>query len=408
MSVNTKVNGQLVKSAGLYSVSTPIGMADIYSTEEKEVGLWKNNKPLYQKTIVIGNGDVNVNTDSGNGTYRAVVDSGISNIDEGFAVVDKSFMILSSDSSPRYFAWIDYQGKGSSQFVVYTNASRTNVTVVLTIQYTKTTDTPWSGKFVPQGYGYVSSGDIYSFEERQVGVWTDGKPLYQKTLYFDGTVPKNTWTDHNISDVDKIWVYDAFGKRSSDYRYNGINYFGSDDYMAMAINRTQIYIAYPTQTVMTNDYITVRYTKTTDTTGGEYIPSVGGGTDLITTLAEMGITATFVGDYSEMYNDFNHIVRLKDDTMNGQGVYFTNNQHFGGVDLPLTLAVRARKGMIQIGYGTGTLPTMITEGTGRTQFRNIPAGGFDTITIPYGSVGFIGKYFVSEDASKECVFEIGI
>lgn len=120
----------------------------------------------------------------------------------------------------------------------------------------------------------VSSYDVYSTEEKEVGVFVDGKPLYQKTLFFNGAIPRNTWTNHNISDVDKIWVFDAFGKRSTDYRYNGINYFSSDDYMAIAINRTQIYIGYPTATPMTNGYITVKYTKTTDVAGsGIFVPS---------------------------------------------------------------------------------------------------------------------------------------
>lgn len=120
----------------------------------------------------------------------------------------------------------------------------------------------------------VSSYDVYSTEEKEVGVFVDGKPLYQKTLFFNGAIPRNTWTNHNILDVDKIWVYDAFGKRSTDYRYNGINYFSSDDYMAIAINRTQIYIGYPTATPMTNGYITVKYTKTTDVAGsGIFVPS---------------------------------------------------------------------------------------------------------------------------------------
>lgn len=256
----------------------------------------------------------------------------------------------------------------------------------------------------------IQSGDIYSLEERRIGVWTDGKPLYQKTIDC-GALPNNTskTVAHGISNIEHI--VNAFGMGMNATAHLIIPFVTTESgryQVGLEVSTTSVSIYTDTDRSALNGYITIQYTKTTDTTGGEYIPSVGGGTDLITTLAEMGITASFVGDYSEMYNDFNHIVRLKDETMNGQGVYFTNNQHFGGVDLPLTLAVRARKGMIQIGYGTGTLPTMITEGTGRTQFRNIPAGGFDTITIPYGSVGFIGKYFVSADASKECVFEIGI
>ena len=104
---------------------------------------------------------------------------------------------------------------------------------------------------------------VYKSDEQVIGTFFD-KPLYQKTLFFDGVMPRNVWTNHNITNVDKIWVFDCFGKRNTDYRYNGINYFGSDDYMSMAINRSQIYISYPTETVMTNGYITVRYTKTTD------------------------------------------------------------------------------------------------------------------------------------------------
>ena len=257
----------------------------------------------------------------------------------------------------------------------------------------------------------IQSGDIYSLEERQVGVWTDGKPLYQKTIDF-GALPNSTTKSvaHGISNLDEI--ANVYGVAKSQYNQIPIPWANNTNTtydITMYVDDTDVTVMTSIdRSGYTSSTITLQYTKTTDVAGGESIPSGGGGTDLITTLAQMGITASFAGDYSEMYNDFNHIVRLKDDTMNGQGVYFTNNQHFGGVDLPLTLAVRARKGMIQIGYGTGTLPTMISEGTGRGQFKNIPAGGFDTITIPYGSVGYIGKYFVSEDSSKECVFEIGI
>lgn len=284
MSVNTKVNGQLVKSAGLYSVTAPIGMADIYSTEEKEVGLWKNNKPLYQKTLVIGNGDVSVNQGASPNFY-AVVDTGISNLDEAFAVVDKSYMILASDNSPRNFSWIDYQGKGSSQFVAYSITSRTNVTVVLTIQYTKTTDTPWSGKFVPQGYGYVSSGDIYSFEERQVGVWADGKPLYQKT--FDcGALPNNNTkfvqTGYLVSEITVVEIFGvahnsntnatlpiarAWSATGSSYVIDAIAIANNDD-MAIRIGTLVDLSSYD------KTYVTIQYTKTTDVAGsGEYVPS---------------------------------------------------------------------------------------------------------------------------------------
>ena len=274
MSVNTKVNGQLVPSAGLYRVKTPIGMADIYSTEEKEVGLWKNNKPLYQKTLVIGNGNINVNQGSAPNFY-AVVDSGISNIEEAFGLVDKSYIILSSDNSPRCFSWIDYQGNGSSEFVVYSKDQRTNVTVVLTIQYTKTTDTPWSGKFVPQGYGYVSSGDIYSFEERQVGVYADGKPLYQKTIDF-GELPNNTTkqVSHNISNLETVVDVKGIINYTNLIYGENIPPVIANKNFRTAVRETVVEVTTTDNWSGYGAIITVQYTKTTDVAGsGEYVPS---------------------------------------------------------------------------------------------------------------------------------------
>ena len=291
MSVNTKVNGQLVKSAGLYSVSTPIGMADIYSTEEKEIGLWKNNKPLYQKTIVIGNGDVNVNQGSAP-NYYYVASSGMSNIEDAFAVVDKSYMILSSDGTPRNFSWIDYQGDNT--FVMYSMTQRTNVTVILTFQYTKTTDTPWSG-IVPQGYGYVSSGDIYSFEERKIGVWCNGKPLYQKTIDF-GAIPNSTTktVNHGIENIENIWYVDAVTN------YTGIVFGGimpivySGKTFRVACRESAVEIVTNENWDNYTALVTVRYTKTTDVAGsGEYVPS---GDKAVHYSTEEEVIGTWLGE----------------------------------------------------------------------------------------------------------------
>ena len=245
----------------------------------------------------------------------------------------------------------------------------------------------------------IGMADIYSTEEREVGVWHNGKTIYQRTFIFDNAIlcSSQSWTTltetdaTNVEEIITATAQDTIGTRFDPLGCNVQN----GKFGVLQTRNNTIAIA----------KFTVQYTKTTDTPSSIYVPT-GGGTDLKTTLAEMGITATFVGDYSEMYNDFNHIVRLTD-TTNGQGLYFTNSSHYADTDLSLTIGVWAKKGMIQIGYGTGTLPTMITEGTGRLQFKNIPAGGFDTIAIPYGNVGFIGKFYRSSDPI-ECIFEIGI
>lgn len=251
--------------------------------------------------------------------------------------------------------------------------------------------------------------ECYSTEEREVGAWVDGKPLYQKTIDF-GALPNNTSksVSHGIANIDKIVHAFGIGVSTTSFliipfvtvesgRYQvGLEVSTTDVKIYTDYNRSSLY-----------GYVTIQYTKTTDTAGGLYLPT-GGGTDLKTTLANMGINATFIGEYSEIFNDFCHIVKLSDANVNGQGLYFTNNQTFASTNMTLTIAVTAKKGMIQIGYGTGTLPAMITDGTGRSQFVNIPAGGFGSISIPFGYVGYIGKFFRDSTDPVECVFEVNL
>lgn len=278
MSVNTKVNGQLVKSAGLYSVTAPIGMADIYSTEEKEVGLWIDNKPLYAKTINFGA--------LPNNNQKAVAHN-ISNID---TIVNISG--VASGSTNRFkLSYVDTNtlanGIGlyadTQNVTIRTGSDRSSYNAYVTIFYTKTTDTPWSGKFVPQGYGYVSSGDIYSLEERQVGVWTDGKPLYQKTVEIN-SLPSSTYTTvnyaHNIGNVDKIVEWKGYGRfASGSVTEIPAMQFSNTGATALAsfygqVDATNISIMVGTDRSAMTATFTIRYTKTTDVAGsGEYVPS---------------------------------------------------------------------------------------------------------------------------------------
>jgi len=185
MSVNTKVNGQLVPSAGLYKVTTPIGMADIYSEDEREIGLWTDGKPLYQKTVHISS--LPSSPYSQTTYYHNIADidkicnwNGIATTPDGTTVA--KFNIPHFDNTGFVQASSFTANVSKTVITIITGADRHTWTGDFTIHYTKTTDTPWSGKFVPQGYGYLSLADCYSLEEREVGCWTDGKPLYQKTI----------------------------------------------------------------------------------------------------------------------------------------------------------------------------------------------------------------------------------
>ena len=120
---------------------------------------------------------------------------------------------------------------------------------------------------------------IYSLEEHEVGVWVDGKPLYEKTVYSAGGVEGNFDIPHNISNIDRVvnWtgtVNDSdvqwasiwtMPRIASDGNSLGINW----------VNATAISITNPTafHARLVDWYITIQYTKTTDQAGsGTWTP----------------------------------------------------------------------------------------------------------------------------------------
>jgi len=128
-------------------------------------------------------------------------------------------------------------------------------------------------KLTNQIDGYVSGNrnGITSFnfstEERVIGTWIDGKPIYQKTIDFGG-LPNNTTktVNHGVDNLKRI--IDIFG-----YCYSGTDGwtislirpgFGAYD-IAVAANSTVFYV----QTVSdlsnySECYVTIQYTKTID------------------------------------------------------------------------------------------------------------------------------------------------
>ena len=126
--------------------------------------------------------------------------------------------------------------------------------------------------FIPD---YASA--CYSSQEREVGCWVDGKPLYQKTINF-GALPNNDVKDvsHGVSNIDKIWVSGGFAYQPSGNFANQLSlcvpsslsagwYFGANS----SVIRCQ------TSADRTNysAYVTVQYTKTTDVAGsGNWTP----------------------------------------------------------------------------------------------------------------------------------------
>lgn len=150
----------------------------IYSTEEREIGVWTDGKPLYQRTwiytttsvitssIVIGNYDVNTTE------VKVIV---------GQATEGAIDYLLPYVGGGGGYSSIN-TSNGNILFGV-SNASWGSGSIIkVTIQYTKTTDTPGSGIWTPSGVPAVH----YSTNEQVVGTWVDGSTVYEKSYEVTG------------------------------------------------------------------------------------------------------------------------------------------------------------------------------------------------------------------------------
>lgn len=120
----------------------------------------------------------------------------------------------------------------------------------------------------------------YSTEEQRIGTWIDGKPLYQKTLFFNNIeVTMNDSTSeaiHGIDDIEMGWVEEVLFKDTSGVNSwvsvkNTIAWTASSTMQNILwrVGNRSIYAHfYPTNSITKKEarsfYITIRYTKTTD------------------------------------------------------------------------------------------------------------------------------------------------
>lgn len=169
------------------ALANKFNKSDLYSTEEKIIGCWIDGKPLYQKTINFGNGP----TADGSKEYQ----HNILNI-ERFV----SFNCIGSQLSNSSICWpVPYCTVDSKNISIYANSTKitlasksdqSSCNYIITLQYTKTTDQ--AGAF------NIGTDTDYSLDEKIIGTWINGKPVYQKT--FTDTVP--TFTSPNNSALD--------------------------------------------------------------------------------------------------------------------------------------------------------------------------------------------------------------
>lgn len=246
----------------------------IYSEEEQVIGLWTDNKPLYQKTLIITSASI-----AGNTTIDITQQLSSLNIES--LVATESFITCTSaghvykysDESVARVSIEDDTSYGLT--LTISSGTITNVTIDVTLKYTKSTDAPIDVT-IGKSTMYIASSDCYSTEEKEVGCWTDGKPLYQRTLVIDNvTQTQNTTVDlATLSDIDHIQVIGATGLES------GIVYAIPEfsDRIQFNVSTGKLQSTVPANAGWSNATltITIQYTKTTDTAGsGSYTPASG-------------------------------------------------------------------------------------------------------------------------------------
>lgn len=244
--------------------------AQKYSFDEQVVGIWTDGKPLYQKTWELSSV---LSVASNTWVDTSILKQGI----------DAIIYINGANPEGAVFSFLGARAQTSTTNYVQIQQTRNSAITLkyITIQYTKTSDISGSGGY--QAYGF--SPIVCSDTEREVGVWEDNKPLYQKT--FIGTLGGTAGSDvsnykmADLSDIDTI--------ASISGTLQGImpinSYYASDNYNMVFVNGAKNGLYCNGKNIGGNTYkVTVQYTKASDTAGsGEYntlaIPNVHYSTD---------------------------------------------------------------------------------------------------------------------------------
>jgi hypothetical protein len=129
---------------------------------------------------------------------------------------------------------------------------------------------------------------IYSEEEREIGTWLDGKPMYQKTVIIPSlpsTINTIVSYNHNIENIDTICSWEGFQKFTNGLCFQISNArlieggnvgFDPNSSISGRLSRTSIDIVVGLDRSATSGEFHIRYTKTTDSPGSGLYATTGG------------------------------------------------------------------------------------------------------------------------------------
>ena len=225
-------------------------MSDYYSEDEQIVGRWTDGKPVYQKTFT----GFSVTLQNGQVKDTGASFTNVSTVISCLAITDDNICTIPVAG---------YCINNTLQIIGYQNGNVINKCVV---QYTKTTDAPGTG---PTKGNLIYLPALYSEEEREVGVWTDGKPLYQKCLTGTVSSPNNDWVEFGTvsNNVDTV-IY-----LKSCFRYSSGDAIEERYMTARYANGKVYYYCENIGNVTGTGIIVIQYTKITDQPGsGTWTP----------------------------------------------------------------------------------------------------------------------------------------
>ena len=257
----------------LHGVSDASAPFDYYSEEEQLIGQWVDGKPLYRSIR-------SINTDSSNKSLT--IDISDLNIDKviksnGFFKRrnNNGFVPLPINYSVAY-CYYDILDTNKNKITLVRDMSThwSDVTFYCYFEYTKTTDTSIDKKEIVANdiNMQLYDGTHYSEDEKVIGQWIDGKPLYRKTYSAKTASTANSnvdvaGIDLSLLDYEYIAVVSAITNSGAAMCSN--NHFTTSitDQSSFWIRRDSSTIGHRVGTGRTGKdcYITIEYTKTTDT-----------------------------------------------------------------------------------------------------------------------------------------------
>ena len=125
------------------------------------------------------------------------------------------------------------------------------------------------------------SPNIYSLSEREIGVWINGKPLYEITIDC-GNAPNNSTANYStgLSNVETIFIVDGFLFDSPSTSSLPLNLVRPEDSTysngCLLTSSTNIRVITKYDRSSYEVYVRVRYTKTTDVPGSGHYTTTGG------------------------------------------------------------------------------------------------------------------------------------